>query len=196
MCTFIASLAFTAAGALSVPVTQAGTHPQEIRISLDTGPNHLRTHVVHDFAGRLEAELPNRFKVRLFDSGQLYSDRDVIKALMWGDIDLALPTALHVARYEPAANVTSLPMFYSQPRETLHQVLDGPLGAAVAEYVEARLPIKVLAPSLDLGYIHVFSTNRPLTSPADLSGLKVRVPGGAAALRMFRLQGASPVAIP
>lgn len=193
---FIASLALAAASGLSVPVTLAETHPLELRISLDTGPNHLRTHVVHDFAGRLEAELPNRFKVRLFDSGQLYSDRDVIKALMWGDIDLALPTALHVARYEPAANVTSLPMFYSQPRETLHRVLDGPLGAAVAEHVEVRLPVKVLSPNLDLGYIHVFSTNRPLASPANLSGLKVRVPGGAAALRMFRLQGASPVAMP
>lgn len=196
MRTFIAGFALTVFGAVAVAAPPSGAAAQLLRISLDTGPNHLRTHVVRSFAERLEAALPQRFNVRLFDSGQLYSDRDVIKALMWGDIDLALPTALYVARFEPAAHVTSLPMFYGQPREILNSVLDGPLGAAVTEQVEARLPVKVLAPNLDLGYINVFSTHRPLASPADLAGLKVRVPGGAAALRMFRLQGASPIAIP
>lgn len=191
-----AGLVLTAAGAFAMAATPPGDGARELRISLDTGPNHLRTHVVRNFAERLDAELPGRFNVRLFDSGQLYSDRDVIKALMWGDVDLALPTALYVARFEPAANVTSLPMFYGRAREVLHHVLDGPLGAAVADRMEARLAVKVLAPNLDLGYINVFSTRRPLASPADLAGLKVRVPGGAAALRMFRLQGASPVAIP
>ena len=88
---------------------------------------------------------------------------------MWGDVDLALPTALYVARFEPAANVTSLPMFYGRAREVLHHVLDGPLGAAVADRVEARLAVKVLAPNLDLGYINVFSTRRPLASPASTS---------------------------
>lgn len=192
----VAGLALTLAGAFTPTLARPTTDTQELRISLDTGPNHLRTHVMHRFAERLEAEMPGRFHVRLFDSGQLYSDRDVLKALMWGDVDLALPTTLHVARFEPAANVTSLPMFYGQPPEVLQPVLDGPLGAALAKRVEARLPVKVLAPNLDLGYVNVFSTRRPLRSPEDLSGLKVRVPGGAAALRMFRLQGASPVAIP
>ena len=194
MRSFAAGLALITAGTFAMTATQPAEAAQELRISLDTGPNHLRTHVIHDFAERLDAELPvastSGSLIR-----QLYSDRDVIKALIWV-IDLALPAALHVARFEPAANVTSLPMFYGRAREVLHRALDGPLGAAVASQVEARLPVKVLAPNLDLGYINVFSTRRPLATPADLVGLKVRVPGGAAALRMFRLQGASPVAIP
>src|SRR5690606_35645971 len=119
-----------------------------------------------------------------------------IKALMWGDVDMAMPTPLYVARFEPAANVTSLPMFYGQPPEIMQQVLDGPLSTALARRVEARLPVKVLSPSFDLGYVQVFSTDRPLRQSEDLRGLKIRVPSGAATIRMLRLQGANPVAIP
>lgn len=169
---------------------------QELRVSLDTGPNHLRSRVLREFAERLDAEMPGRFRLRLFDSGQLYSDRDVIKALMWGDVDMAMPIPPYVARFEPAANATSLPMFYGQPPEIMQQVLDGPLNTALARRIEARLPVKVLSPSLDLGYAQVFSTDRPLRKSEDLRGLKIRVPSGGASIRMFRLQGANPVAIP
>lgn len=192
----IAAFTVITIGALGAAQARPAAASYELRISLDTGPSHLRTQVMRRFAERLAAAMPQRFEFRLFDSGQLYSDRDVIKALMWGDVDMAMPTPLYVARFEPAANVTSLPMFYGQPPEIMRQVLDGPLAAALAGRVEARLPVKVLSPSFDLGYVQIFSTQRPLNSPKDLRGMKIRVPSGAAAIRLFRLQGANPVALP
>jgi C4-dicarboxylate-binding protein DctP len=167
-----------------------------LRISLDTGPNHIRNIIIKKFAENLSAELPGHFEVKIFDTGQLYSDRDVIKGLLWGEIEMALLSTLHLARFEPSANITSLPMFYGQPPNVIHDVLDGELGKAIAEQVEAHLDVKVLIPNLDLGYVNLFSTDAPLLHIDDLDGLKVRVPGGIGNIQRLQLQGAYPISIP
>lgn len=169
---------------------------QELRICLDTGPNHLRNIAVRLFAERLTTSLPGRFHVRIFDSGQLYNDRDATKALIWGDMEMALPAVTQLARFEPAANVTALPMFYGLPPRVLADVLNESIGPDLASLIEARLPVVVLAPSLDLGYVHIFSTNRPLRQIGDVAGLKVRVFGGAVNLQRLKAQGANPIVIP
>jgi TRAP-type C4-dicarboxylate transport system substrate-binding protein len=192
----ISGIAALIVGMLAVTADAAGTDAIELRICLDTAPNHLRNLAVRSFADRLEAALPGRFHVRIFDSGQLYNDRDAAKALIWGDMEMALPSILQLARFEPAANVTSLPMFYGLPPDVLGDVLDNNVGPLLAARIEARLPVVVLAPSLDLGYIHLFSTRKPLRSISDVGGLKVRVAGGAANLKRLRAQGANPVVIP
>jgi TRAP-type C4-dicarboxylate transport system substrate-binding protein len=167
-----------------------------LRISLDTGPNHIRNIIVKKFAENLATEMPGDFEVRIFDSGQLYSDRDVVKGLLWGELEMALPSTLHLSRFEPAADVTSLPMFYGQPPDVIHSVLDGELGEAVAAQVEAHLDVEVLTPNLDLGYVNLFSTGSPLENLDDVAGLKIRVPGGIGNIKRLQLQGAYPISIP
>jgi len=193
---FFATIVAIVIGGFAAPGAIAGDGLQELRICLDTGPNHLRNLAVRQFAELLEAALPGRFHIRIFDSGQLYNDRDATKALIWGDMELALPTVIQLARFEPAANITSLPMFYGLSPRVLDPVLDETVGPALAGRIEARLPVVVLSPNLDLGYVHVFSTNRSIRSVHDLAGLKVRVFGGAANLKRLKAQGANPVVIP
>lgn len=187
-------LVFATCNLPALDIIPAG--PTVLRISVDTGPNHTRNLIVKKFAENLSGELPGYFEVRIFDSAQLYSDRDVVKGLLWGELEMALPSTLHLSRFEPAADVTSLPMFYGQPPNVIHNVLDGELGKAVAEQVEAHLGVKVLMPNLDLGYINLFSTENPLENLHDVAGLKVRVPGGIGNLQRLQLQGAYPISIP
>ena len=170
--------------------------PTVMRITVDTGPNHIRNIVVRNFAESLARELPGHFEVKIYDSGQLYSDRDVVKGLLWDEVEMALPSTLQLARFEPSADVTSLPMFYGQPPNIIHCVLDGELGNAVAEQVEEHLDVVVLLPYLDLGYVNLFSTEVPLTGFEDVTGLKVRVPGGIGNIQRLHLQGAYPISIP
>lgn len=194
-CAVVALAAQFAFGAVLAAPT-GDTDRTLLRISIDTGPNHVRTILVRQFADSLAERLPGRFDVRVYDSGQLYNDRDVVKALLWGDMEMALPTTLYLARFEPAANITSLPMFYGQPPAVIHSVLDGELGQAVAEQVEKHLAVKVLIPNLDLGYVNVFSTDKPLRHADDVAALKVRVPGGIGNIKRLHLQDAFPISIP
>ena len=192
----ITAIAAVFLGTFSVAADATDSGATELRICLDTGPNHLRNLAVRHFAEQLAVALPGRFHIRIFDSGQLYNDRDATKALIWGDMEMALPSVLQLTRFEPAANVTSLPMFYGLPPNVIGEVLDDGVGPVLGELIEARLPVVVLAPNLDLGYIHVFSTRTPLATVDDIAALKVRVAGGAANLKRLRAQGANPVVIP
>jgi C4-dicarboxylate-binding protein DctP len=181
---------------LSAATGDSTSATRVLRICLDTGPNHIRNIIVNKFAEDLAAELPGYFEIKIYDSGQLYSDRDVIKGLLWGELEMALPSTLHLSRFEPAANVTSLPMFYGQPPNVIHNILDGELGEALAKQVENHLNAKVLLPNLDLGYVNLFSTEAPLNKLQDVAGLKVRVPGGIGNIQRLQLQGAFPISIP
>ena len=197
---FIISAALAAAISISTNASAAKRDSPptlvQLRICLDTGPNHIRNIIVNKFAERLTTELPGKLDVMIFDSGQLYSDRDVVKGLLWGELEMALPSTLHLARFEPAANVTSLPMFYGQPPNVIHNILDGELGEALAKQVEAHLNVKALIPNLDLGYVNLFTTETPLNQLQDVAGLKVRVPGGIGNIQRLHLQGAFPISIP
>ncbi len=76
--------------ALSVPfirTTRADTI--KLRVSLDTSPSHGRTLSIADFLKKLAAASQGQIAPRLFDSGQLFPDRDVIKAMVLGQVEMA-----------------------------------------------------------------------------------------------------------
>lgn len=167
--------------ALAAPfVRTARAGPVKLRVSLDTSPSHGRTIAIGDFLKKLEAASQGAIETRLFDSGQLFPDRDVIKALVLGQIDMAAPGTWLVSSYVPEADVGQLPVFYGQPIETTHRVIDGIPGDVVNEQVSKKLRVKVPGRWIDLGFTNWYGTHKALTSLDDLKGLKIRNSGGFA----------------
>lgn len=164
--------------------------------SLDTAPSHFRNGVVRRFGQRLAEASDGGLLLEIHEAGQLMSDRDVGKALAWGLIDFAMPADSKVARFEPNANLLSLPAFYGQPPDIAYAVTDGPLGGTVRAAIEETLNVRVLAPLLDLGFTATYATERRLRSTADYVGLKLRYPGGVGPALLFAELGAVPVAVP
>ena len=164
--------------------------------SLDTPPAHFRNALVRRFADDLKRDTGGAVTMEIYEAGQLMSDRDVAKALAWGSVDFALPADSKVARFEPDANLLSLPIFYGQPAEVAHRVVDGELGARVRRAIADTLNVTVLEPPLDLGHSATFSTERSILDAADYAGLKLRIPGGAGPAALFETLGAVPLAVP
>lgn len=177
-------------------VTPAQAEPETFRISLDTGPNHLRNITVSAFIKELRARTEGKLSVVLFHSGQVAKGRDTPKALYWGLIDMSVTAIPHLARYVPDANVYSLPVFYGLPVEVTRRAIAGPLGTEINLQLEDKLQVRVLRPYVELGYTVTFTTDQKVHNTADHSGLKLRSPGGAAAVARIRLLGASPIALP
>ena len=109
----LAALAAAAAAVgLDARITVSGDPSATVLIaSLDTPPAHFRNGLMRRFAAQLAEQSGGRLKLELYEAGQLMSDRDVAKALAWGAIDLALPADSKIARFEPNANLLSLPEF-------------------------------------------------------------------------------------
>jgi C4-dicarboxylate-binding protein DctP len=179
--------------ALAAPfIRTARAEPVKLRVSLDTSPGHGRTVSIADFLKKLEAASQGEIACQLFDSGQLFPDRDVIKALVLGQVEMAVPGTWLVSAYVPEADLAQLPVFYGQPVETTHRAIDGIPGDMVNEQVSKKLRVKIPGRWIDLGFTNWYSTRKPLNSLADLRGLKIRNSGGFAQPWRARFFGGVP----
>jgi TRAP-type C4-dicarboxylate transport system substrate-binding protein len=183
--------------ALAAPfIRSARADPIRMRVSLDTTPSHGRTLSIADFLKKLEAASQGQIAPQLFDSAQLFSDRDVIKALVLGQIEMAAPGTWLVSAYVPEADMGQLPVFYGQPIETTHRVIDGTPGEMVNEQVSKKLRVMIPGRWIDLGFTNWYSTRKPLNALEDLRGLKIRNSGGFAQPWRARFFGGIPTMTP
>lgn len=169
-----------ASGALAMPWVRraAAADPVLLRCSLDTAPSHLRNVSIADFLSKLEAASGGRIKTELYSSGQLFADKDVAKALLQGQAEMAAPGYWVLAGFVPDCEMFQLPAMYGQPTEVAHRVVDGKPGQLLGAELETKLRTHILGKWLELGFQNWYSSKVPLDSLASLSGLKLRNPGG------------------
>jgi C4-dicarboxylate-binding protein DctP len=184
-----------AAPALRVGAASAD-EPMLLRCSLETPPSHARNVVVRDYLGRIEQASGGKIKTQLFESGQLFPDLQVGKALLQGQIEMAVPGTFALTGVVPDADFIQLPVLYGRPINMLHAVIDGKAGKLLGDQIETRLSAHVLGPWLDLGFFNWYSTSKPLNSYDDLKGLKIRNNGGAGQAWRTQFMGAIPNTTP
>lgn len=151
----------------------------KLRCSLDTAPSHPRNQAIVDFLGKIEAASNGRIKSEVFHSGQLFSDLNVSKALIQGQIDMAAPGMWTITGLVPDCDFVQLPALYGQPLDVVHRCLDGAAGGVIVRQLEGKLHTHVLGKWLDLGYENWYQTRKEVRRLEDFSGLKIRSPGGA-----------------
>jgi TRAP-type C4-dicarboxylate transport system substrate-binding protein len=184
--------AASAAAVLASAGRARGDEPLRLRCSLDTAPTHVRNQSMVDYLGKLEAASGGRIKGEVFHSGQLFADLDVAKALIQGQVEMAVPGSWTITGIIPDADLFQLPVLYGQPVEIVHKIIDGKAGAIVADEISQKLRAHVIGPWLDLGFQTWYSTSKPLNTLDDLKGLKVRNSGGAGQAWRARFVGAIP----
>jgi TRAP-type C4-dicarboxylate transport system substrate-binding protein len=194
--TFVASgMAAVAAPALRIGAVAAEA-PLLLRCSLETAPSHTRNAIIRDYLGKIETAAGGRIKTQLFESGQLFPDLQVGKALLQGQVEMAAPGSWSLTGIVPDADLFQLPALYGRPIEMLHRVVDGRPGQLLATQIEQQLSSHVIGPWLDLGFFNWYSTSKPLNSYGDLKGLKIRNSGGAGQAWRTQFMGAIPNTTP
>src|SRR5579862_312395 len=182
MAVVLSRRAFGAAAAvtLATPFIRRAeaAEPLQLRCSLDTAPSHPRNVAFRDYLEKVEKASGGRLTTKLFESGSLFPDLQVVKALVQGQVELACPGTWTVTGFVPDADFSALPAFYGRPIELVHKATDGAGGKFVNAEIASKLGIEVLGPWFDLGFNEWFATRKPLKSLADLKGMKLRSPGG------------------
>lgn len=173
---------FAAASAAILSTTRRATAADAIRlrVSLDTAPSHMRNITFADYLKKLEAASDGRIKGELFAAGSLFSDVNVTKALVQGQVEMACPGTWVMTGFVPDCDVVNLPILYAQPVEMVQKAIDGKTGAHIGDQLRAKLRALVVGPWLDLGMQHWYSAKKPIHAFADLKGMKIRNAGGAA----------------
>ncbi len=134
------------------------------------------THPVHQalvfFADELARKSNGDIKVTLFPAGQLGQEKDYIEAIKIGSLELAKVSSGPVGQYAPTFQVISLPLIWRN-LDHQHKVLQGAIGNRLMADL-GKTGVKGLA-FMDAGFRSISNSIRPINSPADLKGLKIRV---------------------
>ena len=179
-----------ATATLVSPAILRAVEPIKIRCSLDTAPSHPRNQAIVDYMAKLEKASNGEIKTEVFHSGQLFADLNVSKALMQGQVEMAVPGSWVMTGLVPDCDMAQLPYFYGIPIEQAHKATNGKAGAFVNRQLQDKLKTQVLGPWLDLGYQNWYSTKVPLDSFGAMKGLKIRSPGGAGISWRIKFAGA------
>jgi C4-dicarboxylate-binding protein DctP len=174
----------------------AADEPLLLRCSLETVPTHTRNASIRDYLARVEQASGGKIKTQLFESGQLFPDIQVGKALLQGQIEMAVPGSWSLTGIAPDADFLQLPVLYARSIEMVHRAVDGRPGKLLAEQIEQKLSAHVIGPWLDLGFFNWYSTSKDLDTYADLKGMKIRNNGGAGQAWRTQFMGAVPNTTP
>jgi TRAP-type C4-dicarboxylate transport system substrate-binding protein len=166
--------------------------PMQLRCSLDTAPSHPRNVALKDFLGKLEQASNGQIQTKLFESGSLFPDLQVVKALVQGQVEMVCPGTWTITGFVPDADFSQLPAFYGQPIDKVHKATDGAAGKFVNQKVTDKLSVQVLGGWFDLGFNEWFSTKHELNTLADLKDMKLRSPGGVLNSWRIRFFGGIP----
>ncbi|MEM7197491.1 MAG: TRAP transporter substrate-binding protein DctP [Pseudomonadota bacterium] len=169
---------------------------KSLRISLNTGPDHIRNIVADIFIKDLERNAKGAFNIKLYPSAQLFKASEIPKALHEGDIDMGIPGIPYLSTLVPNAAVYSLPMFFGRNSGEVHKISDGAIGRLLNRNIEELLDVKVLGLNLDLGHTSTFTTSDRIEKIEDLKGLRIRVPQSPGARVRFKAMGAEILSVP
>jgi len=124
----------------------------------------------------------------VFGSSQLGSDRELLQKLKLGTIDMALPSTVMSSEAD-LFGVFEMP-YLVKDRAHMRRIESEVFWKTLAPAAEAK-GLKVIA-VWENGYRHITNSKRPINTPADLQGIKLRVPEGKWRVKMFQAYGANP----
>ena len=176
-------LAALAAGA--APNVRALT---EYKVGHVGGPGSLFELSANEFARRANEKLGGKGKVVVYGSSQLGGDREMLQKLRLGTLDFALPSTVMSSEVE-AFGMFEMP-YLVKNREHMRKIESEVVWPALAPMAEAK-GYKLLA-VWENGFRHITNNARPIGKPADLQGMKLRVPEGKWRVKMFQAYGANP----
>ena len=137
----------------------------------------------------LEKQSKGRIQVRLYDSGVLGAERQLLETCYFGVIEMVLCTSSVITTIDPTFSILDLPYLFTN-QEHQERVLHGPVGEELLSGLKKR-KLQGLA-FYALGMRHIFNAKgRAIREPADLKGLKIRVMESPIMIDALNAMGAS-----
>jgi tripartite ATP-independent transporter DctP family solute receptor len=160
----------------------------EIKFGHVGEPGSLFAASAEEFAKRANAKLGGKAKVVVYGSSQLGGDKELLQKLKLGTVDIALPSTVMSSEAD-LFGVFEMP-YLVKDREHMKKIEREVFWKSLAPAAEAK-GLKVIA-VWENGYRHITNSRRPINKPADLQGIKLRVPEGKWRVKMFQTYGANP----
>ncbi|GEA60010.1 TRAP transporter substrate-binding protein [Vibrio comitans] len=144
------------------------------------------------FADKVKEKSDGDINVKIFPNGMLGSERDQAEQVVTGALDMAKINGSLAESFEPTYKAISIPYLF---RDSNH----------MHTFMRSESAEKLLASSAGKGFVGItlydsgsrsFYSSKPINTPEDLAGLKIRVPESPTMMEMVRLLGARATPVP
>lgn len=188
-------LAATSVAALSLATGAFAQEQIELKYTVPSVPTDIHTQAMSVFAEKLEELVPGRFDIQLYDSGSLFAQGADLDALQRGNAEMTYVSFQLIADNMPEYGLLTSGYLFQSP-EHYRAFLESDIGVefkqAVADYMDIQL--------LDACYLGTRQLNlrdeREVQTPADLAGVRLRMPSSDAWLFLGEALGANPTPLP
>jgi TRAP-type transport system periplasmic protein len=177
--------------AILVGGSAAAQAQTELRFGHVGNPGSLFEASANEFAERANAKLEEQgldYKVVAFGSSQLGTDEELMQKLRLGTVDFALPSTVMSSSVD-AFGVFEMP-YLVKDRGHMGRIEQEVFWPTLAPLAEEQ-GYEILA-VWENGFRHITNNVRPIETPEDLQGIKLRVPSGKWRVKMFQAYGANP----
>jgi tripartite ATP-independent transporter DctP family solute receptor len=160
----------------------------EIKLGHVGEPGSLFQKSADEYAKRANAKLAGKAKVVVYGSSQLGGDSEMIQKLKLGTLEMALPSTVMSSQVD-LFGIFEMP-YLVKDRQHMGRIENEIFWTKLEPEAEKK-GLKVLA-VYENGVRHITNSKRPIKVPADLQGIKLRVPEGKWRVKMFQAYGANP----
>jgi len=160
----------------------------ELKLGHVGEPGSLLAASTEEYAKRVNARLAGKVKVVVYGSSQLGGDKEMLQKVKLGTLDMVLPSTVMSSEVD-LFGMFEMP-YLVKDREHMKRIEQAVFWPKLAPEAEKK-GLKVIA-VWENGYRNITNNRRPIKTPDDLKGIKLRVPEGKWRVKMFQAYGANP----
>ncbi|MCX7817018.1 MAG: TRAP transporter substrate-binding protein [Syntrophales bacterium] len=165
-----------------------------MKLATMTPMSHTYNQGALKFAELIRERTGGRIEIVLYPDGQLgKGEREILETVQQGTIDIYVGSTGPLGGFNSSIGILDIPFLFLDHTH-VDKVLDGPIGRQLLDSLE-KSGFKALA-FWENGFRHLTNSKRPVKTPADVRGLKIRTMENKIHLTAWKAIGANPVPMP
>ncbi len=169
--------------------TSASPKEHVLKLAFNQGVDHPEFQVAEKMSDELSQQTDGRYSIKSYPGESLGSQADVIKNLRDGTVDMMYVSGAVMESFNPDFVVYNLPYIFESKEAAQAIIRDEQLNKDL--YTSVKDEGIVLLGAFYTGERNIYNSKRPIKTPEDLSGLKIRVQQSDSQVRALQLMGAT-----
>ena len=181
---------FTLSGCVGLADGDRGnTRRVVLKLGTETAVSSPETRGAQKLADLVKEKSAGSLIIEVYENARLGTMKERGEAMRAGNVDMGTSSVGFLASYVPVLGIFDLPYLYKDKAHEL-RVFDSETGQDIDKKLQAK-GLRVLC-YFDAGARHITNNRRPIQTPADLKGLRIRVPQSEASVEGFKALGTIP----
>jgi len=176
-----------------IPPRRASAAEFTFKLATGQDPTHPVNVRAQEAINRIREATDGKLEIRLFPANQLGSDTDLLSQVRSGGVELFNLSSSILATLAPVTGIVNTGFAFSD-YDAVWKAMDGGLGTYFRAQI-AKVGLITASRVWDNGFRQITSSTRPIRTPEDLRGLKIRVPPAPALTSLFKALDAGPAPI-